>query len=344
MKRGYVKLWRKSMDSPIFAHDGLWKLWCLCLIKATHKGFEATIPGILKPIKLQPGQFVTGRYSLHEDYHQADLKKRYSRKAAPTAYTLIRWLQTLQSMQMLSIKTYNKYSIITVSNWIQYQENEHQVSNRRASSEHIQTHNKHNKETQEKISALKNRYSDPELIDRAFKAIASTRKNNKVADSVLLAQLEKWGKYPPEQVETGIRTYLEKDYAGQGKREAYLLGIVRNNNDNAQQVPLKVPPMGKTAFALCVADYAAKNGVPVAFFSLEMAKLQCSYRLLSLNSNISLSKTMVGKILENEWADISSACNIVSDLPIYINDNSTPTYQEDQKNKIQKLVGTVKRL
>ena len=50
-----------------------------------------------------------------------------------------------------------------------------------------------------------------------------------MADSVLLAQLRKWVQYPPEQVEAGIRTYLEKDCAGNGKGEAYLLGIIRNH-------------------------------------------------------------------------------------------------------------------
>jgi hypothetical protein len=49
-------------------------------------------------------------------------------------------------MQMLSIKTYNKYSIISITNWHLYQENEHQVSIRRASSEHIQECIKNEKE------------------------------------------------------------------------------------------------------------------------------------------------------------------------------------------------------
>ena len=31
-------------------------------------------------------------------------------------------------------------------------------------------------------------------------------------------------------MEAGIRAYLEKDYAGQGKKEDYLLGIIRNLN------------------------------------------------------------------------------------------------------------------
>lgn len=139
MNQGYIKLYRKTIDSSIFNHEGMFKLWILCLLKANHKKAEVILPGILKPIPVKPGQFIMGRYELHREYHQADIQKRkYSRKCKPTPYTLIRWLLTLQYMQMLSIKTYNKYSIITITNWYLYQENEHQVSNRRASSEHKQ--------------------------------------------------------------------------------------------------------------------------------------------------------------------------------------------------------------
>jgi len=147
MKKGYIKLYRKTIESPIFMHEGMLKLWVLCLLKANHKQTDFVLPGILKPITLKPGQFITGRYELHRDYHQADIQKRkYSRKCKPTPYTLIRWLLTLQYMQMLSNTTYNKYSIISITNWYLYQENEHQVSIRRASSEHIQECIKNEKE------------------------------------------------------------------------------------------------------------------------------------------------------------------------------------------------------
>jgi hypothetical protein len=82
---------------------------------------------------------------------------------------------------------------------------------------------------------LKKRYPDPSLIDKCFAAIATTRKSGKVADSILLACLQKWDRYPAEQVEAGIKTYLEKDYAGQGRDEKYLLGIIRNQNGHKPQ-------------------------------------------------------------------------------------------------------------
>jgi len=143
LNKGYIKLYRKSKDSTIFAHEGLWKLWSLCLMKANHKKAEVTVSGLLEPVKLEPGQFMTGRYSLWEDYHQIHLKKRKPRrKPLPSPYTLTRWLLTLQDMQMLFIKTHNKYSIITIGNWYHYQGSEHQVSIKRASGEHQVSTNK----------------------------------------------------------------------------------------------------------------------------------------------------------------------------------------------------------
>ena len=78
--------------------------------------------------------------------------------------------------------------------------------------------------------SLRERY-DQALINKVFEALASTRKSGKISDSVLLAQLQKWDRYPTERVEAGIRTFLEKDYGGQGKREEYLLGIIRNQKN-----------------------------------------------------------------------------------------------------------------
>ncbi len=236
MNRGYVKLWRKSKNSTVFAHDGLWKLWCLCLMKANHKEAEVMIPGLLEPIKIMPGQFVTGRDSLHFEYHQGDLKRKYSRKAAPTAITIYRWLLSLQKVQMLHIKSHSKYSIITIINWSQYQENEQQVNNKRTTDEHKQECKKNEKEETPDIFSLRERYSDQKLIEDVFTAMASTRKSNKVADTVLLAQLQKWERYPIEHVETCIRIYLDKDCAGQGMDEDYLLGIMRKHNKNSRGV------------------------------------------------------------------------------------------------------------
>ncbi len=88
-----------------------------------------------------------------------------------------------------------------------------------------------NKDIPDKIFSLKKRYSNQGLIEQAFSALKSCRKTGKIADSVLLAQLEKWDRYPASQVERGVATYLDKDCAGDGKDESYLLGIIRNSKN-----------------------------------------------------------------------------------------------------------------
>lgn len=84
------------------------------------------------------------------------------------------------------------------------------------------------------ISALINRYPDQETINQALQAISSTRKSNRIADTVKLSILKSWERYPVESVMAGMITYLEKGYHDQGKGEKYLLGIIRNFKPEAR--------------------------------------------------------------------------------------------------------------
>jgi len=93
-----------------------------------------------------------------------------------------------------------------------------------------------------KISALVERYPDQGTIIRAFKAIQSTRKSNRIADSVRVSILQAWNRYPVSNVMEGIRTYVDKDYAAQGKDEKYLLGIIRNSGSGKQSPPAPSQP------------------------------------------------------------------------------------------------------
>ena len=92
---------------------------------------------------------------------------------------------------------------------------------------------KNDKETppafsESEIPEMMNRYPDSELILQAFESISSTRKTGKISDSIRLKILQSWSKHPVESVIAGIKTYLSKNYAEEGKSEKYLLGIIRN--------------------------------------------------------------------------------------------------------------------
>ncbi len=89
------------------------------------------------------------------------------------------------------------------------------------------------------------------------------------------------------------------------------------------------PSMGKTALALNMARNAAvKNGIPVAVFSLEMAKQQLGVRLLCAEAEIDSQKLRAGYIKKTDWKKLTSAADVLSRSPLYIDDAAVVTVRE----------------
>lgn len=81
------------------------------------------------------------------------------------------------------------------------------------------------------------------------------------------------------------------------------------------------PGMGKTAFTLTLARNAAvQYGMPVAFFSLEMAATQIAQRLLSAECELELSKLRSGDLSADEWQRLNTLSGKLTKAPLYIND------------------------
>lgn len=84
------------------------------------------------------------------------------------------------------------------------------------------------------------------------------------------------------------------------------------------------PSMGKTALALDIARNAAKNGVPVGIFSLEMSAQQLVDRLLASEAMVDSWKMRTGKGLsDDDFVRISDALNTLSQAPIFIDDEAS---------------------
>ncbi|EPM8045434.1 hypothetical protein ACTRGH_002721, partial [Listeria monocytogenes] len=147
---GYIALHRKIIDSWIWQDPEFYRLWSYCLIKASFKEREIFLGQQI--VKLNPGQFVIGREKLEEAMNIGLKNKR-------TAVTWWRRLQKLEKAQMLNIKSYNKFSVVTIENWGFYQgsdieneqQNEQQTNNKRTTDvQQTITNNKDNKEKNEK--------------------------------------------------------------------------------------------------------------------------------------------------------------------------------------------------
>ncbi len=85
------------------------------------------------------------------------------------------------------------------------------------------------------------------------------------------------------------------------------------------------PGMGKTSWLLTVALNAAKAGVRVAIFSMEMSNEQIVQRLLATETGISMHKLRLGQFKEQEWETFVQAVDRLSKLNIYLDDTPALT-------------------
>lgn len=162
------------------------------------------------------------------------------------------------------------------------------------------------------------------IIDSAEKKIfdISQRKNARSFEQVKTILLETYNKIEELSknkgkivgVETGFRDF-----------------DLRTSGLNASDFILVAarPSMGKSSFAVNIAQYAAvHNQVPVAIFSLEMSKDQLVQRMLSSEANVELQKIRSGDLDEGDWLRLVQAAEPLSNAPIFIDDTPAITAME----------------
>jgi len=83
------------------------------------------------------------------------------------------------------------------------------------------------------------------------------------------------------------------------------------------------PSMGKTAFCLNVAQYAAiERKIPIAIFSLEMSKEQLVIRMLCSQSQVDGNRLRTGFLLDSDWPKLTLAAGTLYEAPIFIDDTA----------------------
>jgi hypothetical protein len=114
MMQGYIKVYRKMMNSAIWQDPDMFRLWMYCLMKASHKEHSVIVEK--QEVKLQIGEFVTGRFRLHQEFNSGIPPRKQVKDT-----TLWSWLKKLEQMGNIDIKSYNKYSVVSIVNWSEYQ-------------------------------------------------------------------------------------------------------------------------------------------------------------------------------------------------------------------------------
>lgn len=125
---------------------------------------------------------------------------------------------------------------------------------------------------------------------------------------------------------TGVPTgFYDLDYKTAGLQPSDLVLIAAR------------PSMGKTAFALNIAEHVAiKKNIPTVMFSLEMSKDQLVKRLLSTHSRVNSQGIRTGNLSDDEWVDLVDTARIIGNSNLVIDDTAGISVSE-VRSKCRKL-------
>jgi replicative DNA helicase len=88
------------------------------------------------------------------------------------------------------------------------------------------------------------------------------------------------------------------------------------------------PAMGKTSYAMNIAENLILQDKSVAFFSLEMTKKELTEKLILSSALVGNDKLRKKTMTDYDWEKVSDATNAILQTNLFIDDNSTRTVSE----------------
>lgn len=171
MHNGYIKIYRKIIETAFFKNPVCVQLAILCLVKANHKQQKIILNQ--KEVIIERGQFVTGLFSLSHEMHASMQKVRTA-------------LKILSNCGFLTRKSTNKFSIITIEKYGQYQDVEclSNNQNNKPATNQQQTNNK-------QITTNNNDKNDKNDKKKELKPFVDTSNEVRLSEKLLAFILEK---------------------------------------------------------------------------------------------------------------------------------------------------------
>lgn len=132
------------------------------------------------------------------------------------------------------------------------------------------------------------------------------------------------------------------------KRDGSMIGLatpfeeLNNKTQGLQKGDMVVvaarPSMGKTTFAMNLAESVLMQGLPVVVFSMEMPAESIVTRMLSSLGQINQTNLRSGNMSEQEWAQFSTAVTMLQDKHLYVDarNNLPPTEVRSTCRRIAK--------
>ena len=122
-KGNWLKLHRQAIDSAVFADPHLWHMWSWLLMRASFRTQHVpmSVGRGTAIVTLRPGQLVTGRHNGASDLGLPDSTFRNR-------------LERLESMGMITIAADTHWSIVSIVNWLIYQQSDDETRTGNTSS------------------------------------------------------------------------------------------------------------------------------------------------------------------------------------------------------------------
>jgi hypothetical protein len=136
---GWIKLWRSSLDNGWIRKHTLWIFWTYCLLKASHRAHTVIVGR--QQVAVKPGEFVFGRKIAARETGLSEQQIRTS-------------VETLETLQNITKKSTNKYTVIAVVNWGFYQEKESEATIFATQIEPVQNHIQEGKHEEDSIMPI----------------------------------------------------------------------------------------------------------------------------------------------------------------------------------------------
>ncbi|MDK0511659.1 DnaD domain protein, partial [Enterococcus faecalis] len=173
MNTGYIKLYRKVTNSFVWTNSDMFKLWILCLMKASHEDRKFLFNG--QEVRLTSGQFVTGAHAMAKEYNEG-----VSSDKAIAWRTLWRWLKKFENEELLTIQSNARYSVITIKNWSDYQSSDKPLTSQRQSSDKPLTtyKNEKNEKNEKNVVVVEEQQSVFQLYQSIFGMLNSVTTQN----------------------------------------------------------------------------------------------------------------------------------------------------------------------
>lgn len=174
---------------------------------------------------------------------------------------------------------------------------------------------------------ITNTYEDEDvnaLLDNAEKNILNVVRSRSVGDFVPIAEILRRAQAKLEELAKNKRTITGLE-TGLPDFDRITTGL-----QGGEMIILAARPgMGKTAFVLNIASYAAMHTKKaVAIFNLEMSAEMLINRMISSIGQIDGYKLQTGNMQEKDWKRYNEALSQLADTNIYIEDNAGVTAGE----------------